>query len=801
MKIRKNKYPIVAALWAAIALLFTTTSINAVTYQIGGTNVLRDAGWNSGALSGDTLTVSFTNSTDTNLIFTVTAVAGSNDTLFAQATHIAVNSSARTGETGSSTNRINTNEVITLSVSYVDPNGMLASLAVDRVGAYWGNAAGEITVFSDNNGHATNIVAFDNGNYDTNLVNYASTGLDALTKANTAIWKMKVSVSDSNVVTTSGMGAFRLKYTLLTTRTLTYTAGPNGTISGTNPQTVFDGASGTAVTAVPNSGYYFVDWSDGSKANPRTDVNVTKDISVKATFAQVGTKVTTYQIGGLLEERNGAWSSPYSFADTIDPSLSFTVTAVAGNGDTLNVNNVYLAVDSSVRTGETNTTRLNDNEFITLSVSYSDPNGSLLALGVNRVGPAWGNAAGETTVFTDASAHSTNIVEFDHTVPNNLIPYATMGLDALTTNNTGTWTMKVSVANTNTTSGMGGFQLRYTVPAPTNTLIYTAGANGTISGTSTQTVLYGASGTAVTAVPNTGFYFLNWSDGSTNNPRTDTIVTSNISVTATFVQEGAVLGFYQIGGLAADRDAGWNSMSASGSTGTYSFTNATDTNLVFTVTAVAGAGSNYVLVAQSQHLAVDSSASGYDYDTNRLNDGEFITLSVSYVDPNGSLLALAVDKVGTMFGNGIGEITVFSDGSGNSTNLVSPASGALFDYASMGLDALTKNNTGSWTMKVLSPDTTTTGMGGFRLKYTVLTPTVVGDPPVIGSGVNVSGGNFNLSFTGTVGSHYVVQYTPVLPAPGPWQTVTDIVSLATSPMAISVPATNSTGFYRVGLVP
>ncbi len=45
--------------------------------------------------------------------------------------------------------------------------------------------------------------------------------------------------------------------------TLTYTAGSNGSITGTSPQMVNHGGSGTAVTAVPNTGYHFVDWSDG----------------------------------------------------------------------------------------------------------------------------------------------------------------------------------------------------------------------------------------------------------------------------------------------------------------------------------------------------------------------------------------------------------------------------------------------------------------------------------------------------------------------------------------------------------
>ena len=67
--------------------------------------------------------------------------------------------------------------------------------------------------------------------------------------------------------------------------TLTYTAGSNGSISGTSPQTVNYGASGTAVTAVADANYHFSNWSDGSTANPRADENVTSNITVTANFA------------------------------------------------------------------------------------------------------------------------------------------------------------------------------------------------------------------------------------------------------------------------------------------------------------------------------------------------------------------------------------------------------------------------------------------------------------------------------------------------------------------------------------
>jgi hypothetical protein len=73
--------------------------------------------------------------------------------------------------------------------------------------------------------------------------------------------------------------------------------------------------------------------------------------------------------------------------------------------------------------------------------------------------------------------------------------------------------------------------------ADTFTLSYAAGAGGSLTGNLSQTVAYGQDGTPVTAVADAGYHFVSWSDGSTANPRTDTHVTGNISVTASFAQD------------------------------------------------------------------------------------------------------------------------------------------------------------------------------------------------------------------------------------------------------------------------
>src|SRR5450830_1277675 len=218
------------------------------------------------------------------------------------------------------------------------------------------------------------------------------------------------------------------------TYTVTYTAGVNGTISGTSPQTVNQGASGTVVTAVPNRGYHFVSWSDGVATAARTDTNVTANINATASFA-----VDTFAITASAVA-NGS----------IDPSGTMSVNSGSNLTFTITPNTGYHVLDVLVD-----------------SVSV-----------------------GAVTSYTFM-----NLTE-NHTIA------ATFAINPITIS--------------------------------TYTVTYTAGVNGTISGTSPQTVNHGASGTSVTAVPNTGYHFVQWSDGNGNAARTDTNVTVNVNVSASF---------------------------------------------------------------------------------------------------------------------------------------------------------------------------------------------------------------------------------------------------------------------------
>jgi len=115
--------------------------------------------------------------------------------------------------------------------------------------------------------------------------------------------------------------------------TLIYRAGTNGTIAGTSPQTVAYGGTGTAVTAIPDAGHYFAGWSDGSLVNPRTDSNVTNDISVTAHFAWIDLARPVIQPGVSVAAGNfnfqftGLLGKHYQveFAPSLPPSGAWEV--------------------------------------------------------------------------------------------------------------------------------------------------------------------------------------------------------------------------------------------------------------------------------------------------------------------------------------------------------------------------------------------------------------------------------------------------------------------------------------------
>ncbi len=280
--------------------------------------------------------------------------------------------------------------------------------------------------------------------------------------------------------------------------TLTYTAGSNGSITGTTPQTVNHNGNGTAVTAVPNSGYHFVDWSDSSTQNPRTDTSVTGNVSVTANFA-----INTYTITSSAGSNGsisplGVTTKNYNTTQTytITPNSNYHITDVLVDGSSVGAVGTY------------SFTNISTNH--TISVTFTINTHTLT---INNSGNGSGSTTGAGTYNYGTSVTLTNTPDISSN-------FTSWGGNADCTD--GSVTLDADKTCTAT------FTLK------TFTLTYSANPNGTLSGSTSQNVNYNTSGTAVTAVADSGYHFVDWSDDSTQNPRTDTNVTSNMSVTANF---------------------------------------------------------------------------------------------------------------------------------------------------------------------------------------------------------------------------------------------------------------------------
>ncbi|MFO7922353.1 MAG: InlB B-repeat-containing protein, partial [Bacteroidales bacterium] len=279
--------------------------------------------------------------------------------------------------------------------------------------------------------------------------------------------------------------------------TLNYSAGANGTIAGPVSQELEYGEDGEEVEAVPDDNYYFVEWSDGSTQNPRTDVNVTGSINVTATFAIVTYRLT-YNAGA-----NGRVSGPVD--QTVDHgSNGEPVEAVANQG--------YHFDEWSDGSTDNPRTDTNVTADITVSASFEKSTYTLTYnAGVN------GSITGETSQSLDYG---------DNGDPVEAVPDE--GYHFVDWSDGSTQNPRLDKGVTGDINVTANFSVN------TYTLRYQAGIHGEISGPKRQTVSYGGDGEEVEAVPDEGYRFVEWSDGSTDNPRKDTLVSKNLVVTASY---------------------------------------------------------------------------------------------------------------------------------------------------------------------------------------------------------------------------------------------------------------------------
>jgi Divergent InlB B-repeat domain len=398
----------------------------------------------------------------------------------------------------------------------------------------------------------------------------------------------------------------------LTTHTLTYTPGPGGTISGSTLQIVNDGADGTPVTAVPNVGYHFVDWSDAVTTATRTETNVTADISVTANFVADGSTINVGSPPGPITLVNPTRTVPVTIDRVVlTPMLAFSVKFAVS--PPLNVQGGLSGIHEGTYLSAVNPTT----SFNLIDLGTDGGGNHIYSADGTTLGPPCGASAASGTLFTidlsSAAANGSGTVTVTSVklrdcsnadLPWGIGTASTISIDQSAPNihviapdGGETWHVGSSQSITWTGSdpeGVTSYDLEFstdggtsypnaiasvpgtetsyawTIPAMPGTavsvritghdvngnadadesdanfaiafytLTYAAGANGSLSGTTPQSVSYGGDGTPVTAVADAGHHFVDWSDGVLTATRTETNVTADVTVTASFVVNPAV---------------------------------------------------------------------------------------------------------------------------------------------------------------------------------------------------------------------------------------------------------------------
>jgi len=151
----------------------------------------------------------------------------------------------------------------------------------------------------------------------------------------------------------------------------------------------------------------------------------------------------------------------------------------------------------------------------------------------NHTSPQWNWPAGVAWPVYDAIADLFLIDILGATLGAPAVPGA--GAPTYTGYETGPWG--------NPRNNISGFSFP---PVTDHSVNFSAGANGSITGDTAQTIADGADSTPVTAVPDTNYHFSAWSgdNTSTDNPLTLTNVTSDKSCVANFAIDTYAVNFY-----------------------------------------------------------------------------------------------------------------------------------------------------------------------------------------------------------------------------------------------------------------
>jgi uncharacterized repeat protein (TIGR02543 family) len=350
-------------------------------------------------------------------------------------------------------------------------------------------------------GATTTVTATANPNF--NFVNWT----DALNNVVGITPALILTNVQSNMTVTANFDPF----------TVTFASSGNGTLNGSNNQTVNYGGTTSAITAMPAPNYHFVNWTGSggftSTTNPLVLTNVSANQSITANFA-----IDTFTVN-FTSSGNGTLSGSPSQTINYNGSTIAVVPVPATGYHFVNWTGTGGFITSTMN--PLVVTNVTANQIITA-------NFALDTFAVNFVNGANGTLSGTTNQVVSYGSSTTAVAAVP--APNYHF-----------VNWTGTGGFTPSTSNPLTVSNVTADQTitaNFAIDAFTVNFVNIG--NGTLTGNTNQIVNYGASTTVMTAVPATGFFVFNWTDGFGNilatNSNTFTLnnVTANQTITANF---------------------------------------------------------------------------------------------------------------------------------------------------------------------------------------------------------------------------------------------------------------------------
>ncbi len=294
--------------------------------------------------------------------------------------------------------------------------------------------------------------------------------------------------------------------------TITVNASPSngGTVTGGG---TYPAGSSVTLTATPNNGYAFSQWQDGSTANPRT-ITVNGNATYTASFTQLQYTITTNvsPAGAGTVTGGGA----YHYGEQV------TLTATANSGyefqgwsDGVTNNPRTITV-----TGNATYTAI----FSEVGATYYNVTTSVSPAGAGTVTGGGTYEAGSVIVLTATANPGYTFNRWDDSStqnPRTVTVNSDLSFTAIFTQNQYTITVVANPSNAGTVSGGGAYH-------------------------------YGEYAT-LTATAYSGYEFVGWSDGSSQNPH-QVMVTGNATYTATFTQSGTT--YYTVSAYISPAGAG-----------------------------------------------------------------------------------------------------------------------------------------------------------------------------------------------------------------------------------------------------